>query len=136
MFRFLEDLGDWGFMPLRIALGAVFLYTGYVKFTSMDATAEMLASIGFSLPIVWAWLLAFVEFFGGLFVLIGLLTRIAGFLLAVVMLVAVFMVSVPNAGEFMANVALLQNTTLLAAGLTLMLTGPGRWSIDDWLLWE
>ena len=67
----------------------------------------------------------FAEFFCALFIIIGLLTRMASIPLIVVMCVAIFKVS--NADFFgEAEIASLY----LAAFVVLLLVGPGRISVD------
>ena len=45
----------------RLIFGCVFLMAAWFKFAGMDATAGYIASIGFPLPLVFAWLAAFFE---------------------------------------------------------------------------
>lgn len=45
----------------RLIFGCVFLMATYFKFTGMEATALYIASIGFPLPMVFAWLAALFE---------------------------------------------------------------------------
>jgi putative oxidoreductase len=45
----------------RLIFGCVFLMATYFKFTGMEATAGYIASIGFPLPMVFAWLAALFE---------------------------------------------------------------------------
>ncbi|HTN60624.1 MAG TPA: DoxX family protein [Devosia sp.] len=45
----------------RLIFGCVFLMAAYFKFTGMEATAGYIASIGFPLPLLFAWLSAFFE---------------------------------------------------------------------------
>ena len=75
-----------------------------------------------------AYLAKGTEFFGGLLLAVGLLTRVAAVLLIITMLVAVFGAhadSILDKGQ----VALL---FLLLFGAFLC-AGPGRWSLDYWL---
>jgi uncharacterized membrane protein YphA (DoxX/SURF4 family) len=45
----------------RFIFGCVFLLAVWFKFTGMEATAGYIASIGFPLPMLFAWLAAFFE---------------------------------------------------------------------------
>ncbi len=45
----------------RLIFGCVFLMAATFKFTGMETTAGYIASIGFPLPLVFAWLAAFFE---------------------------------------------------------------------------
>ena len=75
-----------------------------------------------------AYLAKGTEFFGGLLLAVGLLTRVAAALLIVTMLVAVFGAhadSILDKGQ----VALL----FLLLFAAFFFAGPGRWSLDHWL---
>jgi putative oxidoreductase len=70
-------------------------------------------------------LVVFAEFFCGLFVVIGLFTRLATIPLIIVLLVALFKA---HNGEVFGNG---QSATLYLAGfLTILLLGPGKVSVD------
>lgn len=80
---------------IRIPLGAVMVYHGHGKvFGDMSGFAEGVADLGVpamaAVPLAWAAALS--EFLGGIFVLLGLLTRWASLLIAITMAVAVFRV--------------------------------------------
>jgi len=69
------------------------------------------------------------EFFGGLFILLGLLTRPAAAVLALTMIVAIASVHLAN-GLFMANNGYEFGLALLAAAVSLLLSGSGKVSVD------
>ncbi len=83
---------SYALLALRIAAGVIFIAHGYGKLfgnmPGMEAFTGMVAGIGFPLPQVFAYLAALTEFFGGIALLLGVFTRAASALLAVVMLVA------------------------------------------------
>ncbi len=83
-------------------------------------------------------LVILVEFFGGIALIIGLLTRLASIGLAVDMLGAIFIVHLPN-GFFInwymkpgVGHGIEMNLLLFAGGLTLLLGGAGKLSLDKW----
>lgn len=90
--------GGFGLTVLRVVLGAVFLYHGFDKFfvTGIGQIAGMFGNFGIPLAGVSAWLVALVETFGGLALLLGLGARAAAALLIPVMLVAIIAVHGPN----------------------------------------
>ncbi|HKJ66495.1 MAG TPA: DoxX family protein [bacterium] len=85
-------LGKYAPVLLRIALGAVFIVHGYGKLADMQSTIGFFGKIGIPLAGFFGWVVALVEFLGGILVLTGLYTRIAAGLIAVVMIVAVIKV--------------------------------------------
>src|SRR5580700_9589702 len=83
----LEKLKPLALLMLRVGLGVVFISHGYPKlFTQSQHTAEAFAHLGF--PGYFAYISGVLELFGGILLIVGLFTRIAGLLLAVEMAVA------------------------------------------------
>ena len=115
---------------LRIVLGIIFVYHGYIKLFvkgNLPATASFFAQIGIPLANASAVLVAFVEFIGGLLLLIGLLTRLASVILILEMLVAFFMVHL-NKG-FLVSKGGYEFVLLILAGLfVILVNGAGRLS--------
>jgi putative oxidoreductase len=72
---------------------------------------------------------------GGLLLALGLLTPLAAFLTAGVMVVAVGSVHWRN-GFFNGAQGYEFNLALLAAAIAVAAIGPGRWSIDHALRWD
>ena len=88
--------------------------------------------MGFHPAFFWGTMLAYAEFFGGLFALLDLFTRWAGLFLAIVMTVAVFAVHLKN-GLFLSNKGFEFAGSLLCMAITLIIYGGGKLSIDDFL---
>ncbi len=75
-----------GILLLRLAVGIIFIYAGYMKITNMEQTIAFFGMIGFG-PF-WAWVTTLVELIGGSLMIVGYLTQISGILLMIVMIVA------------------------------------------------
>ena len=73
----------------RITVGWVFMWSGWGKLQNLPQVSENFAGWGIPLPHVLAPFVSGVEFFGGMFLLAGLLTRISAAALAVTMIVAI-----------------------------------------------
>jgi putative oxidoreductase len=73
----------------RITVGWVFLWSGWGKLTSLPDITEKFIGWGIPFPHVLTPLTAGIEFFGGLFLLAGFLTRISAGALGVTMIVAI-----------------------------------------------
>lgn len=132
------DSSGWGAFFLRVPVGIIFAAHGAQKLFGwfggygLEGTGGFFDSIGLS-PGYWMALLAgAAEFFGGIALIIGLLTRPAAAVLAVTMVVAIVTVHLDN-GLFMSNNGYEFGLSLLAASLALMFTGPGKAGLDAWL---
>ena len=93
----LDKLKPLGLLLLRWGVGLIFISTGYAKL--FGAPARWLAWFpqhGF--PSYFAYIAGSLELFGGILLLLGLLTRPIALLLAVQMAIAVAKVSLPKAG--------------------------------------
>ncbi|MEM9666266.1 MAG: DoxX family membrane protein [Bacteroidota bacterium] len=83
------------------------------------------AAMGFPYPAFFAWAAALAEFVGGLLLVVGLATRPAALLNAIVLFVAAFL---HHGGDIALNG--LMAFTFFIMTVTLLLTGPGRFSLD------
>lgn len=126
----------FGALALRIPVGIIFLAHGAQKLFGafggygLEGTGQWMASIGLAPGFLMALLAGSAEFFGGLFLIIGLLTRPSAMVLAITMVVAIFAVHFEN-GLFMSNNGYEFGLVLLAASVSLAFTGAGKAAIDN-----
>jgi putative oxidoreductase len=73
----------------RVTVGWVFLWSGWGKLNNLPQVTENFIGWGIPFPHVLTPFVSGVEFFGGLFLLLGLLTRISAGALGVTMIVAI-----------------------------------------------
>ncbi|MDV2858931.1 MULTISPECIES: DoxX family protein [Oceanimonas] len=131
--------GGYASLVLRIPVGLILAAHGAQKLFGwfgghgLEGTGQWLASIGLTPGYLMAMLAGSAEFFGGIALLLGLLTRPAALVSAFTMLVAIFSVHIDN-GLFMSNNGYEYALTLLAATLALAIQGAGRLSLDDIIL--
>ena len=86
--RYLDHSQPLALLVLRIVLGAIMIAHGYHKvFGGMAHTVQFISSLG--LPGWTAYLSAYAEFFGGILIILGLLTRLAALAILIDMLVAI-----------------------------------------------
>jgi putative oxidoreductase len=126
--RSLEQLKPLALLLLRLTLGIIFIFHGYPKlFTHTRETIEMFEHMGF--PGYFAYIAGAIEFFGGMVLIIGLFTRVAGLLLAGEMAIAVWRVHLPQG-----PITLVKNyefpLVLGAAAFTVACVGAGLISLD------
>lgn len=120
---------------LRLPLGVIFSAHGAQKLFGwfggygLEGTGQFMASMGLNPGILMAALAGSAEFFGGIALIVGLLTRPAAAVLAFTMLVAIFSVHISN-GIFMANNGYEFALALFAATVSLVVSGGGFLSLD------
>lgn len=86
--KLLPKLSFLGPLLARVAVGTVFLLTGWGKLHNLDGVTEFFTQLGIPAPGFHATLVATTEFVGGLLLLVGLGSRLAALPLATTMTVA------------------------------------------------
>jgi len=134
--RIMATSASWFTIPIRLALAAVMIAHGSQKVLGsfggpgFNAFTSGNTPFSFMRP-AWLWLAAaaFAEFVGGILIGLGLLTRVAAFLIACTMLTAV--VGVHLSGGFFANNRGYEYPlALFAMALALLISGGGMLSVD------
>lgn len=130
---------DLGLLILRLALGGLMFVHGSQKLLGWFDGPGIAGFVGWMasmhVPAPAAWLAIIAEFFGGLGLILGVLTQLAALGIAINMLVAIVMIhwkvgffmnwgSAANRGEGWEYPGL-----ILAAALTLVATGPGAYAL-------
>ncbi|ESZ58705.1 DoxX family protein [Mesorhizobium sp. M0317] len=88
--RLYSSLHDGAETLLRVVAGGFLTIHGSQKITNPFGAAEMVEGLGFYPGAFWSLLLSCTEFFGGILIAIGLLTRPAAFAGMIVLLVTVW----------------------------------------------
>lgn len=89
--RVVELPHRWTLLPLRLAVGIGFLAHGAAKWSrGPEKFAKLLQYIGTPFPVPTAWMVTFVEVFGGLALLAGVFVVLVSIPLIATMLVAMF----------------------------------------------
>ena len=130
ILRSSHNQADIGLAVLRIVVGLVFAVHGGQKLFvyGFEGVTGAFTQMGIPMAAVAGPAVALLEFFGGIALIVGLLTRFAGLGLAINMLGAILFVHLkagfflPNGYEFV--------LTLFAAAASLAVAGAGRYSVD------
>ena len=117
---------------LRILSSAMFMTHGYAKLFGANPQPMMggMGFFGIDVGINMLWIAALIEFFGGALLVLGLFTRVAALLAAILMVMAYLTAHAAwfptlNNGELAAMYFLVY--------LVIFTQGPGRFSLDAML---
>ena len=143
----LNRWAEWYAIPLRLIVGYGFIEHGYAKLArGPESFTNILHALGMPFPSFLAWATIAVELMGGLLILLGALVTLASIPMAVVLLVAIFTVHLPNgfssikllsvdgAGAHFGQPGYETDLLYLAGLMALVLGGSGRLSVDRLLL--
>jgi len=116
----------------RLVVGWVFLWSGWGKLHNLQQVADNFVGWGVPFPHLLTPFVSGVEFFGGLFLLLGLLTRISAGALGVTMIVAIRAAKWADV-DSLETLLGFDETEYLALFLWLAIAGAGPVSVDRWL---
>jgi putative oxidoreductase len=132
--RLISTSASWVPVPLRLALGVIFVAHGSQKVFGSFSGPGFAKWTTFPAPFpfmrpAWVWMgaAALAELIGGVLIFLGLLTRIGAFLLFCTMLSAIVGVHWP---VFFAPPGLEYPLALLSMSLALLISGGGMASVD------
>jgi putative oxidoreductase len=114
---------------VRVVLAVVFIQSGYGKLTSLDKVTEFFTSLHIPAPHLNAIVAASTEFFGGIAILLGLLTRLAALPMAFTMVIAILTAKVKDAEDWTDYFGF-SETAYLVMFIWLACAGPGKLSLD------
>lgn len=129
---------DLGLLMIRLVIGVLFIGHGAQKLFGwfggygLKGTGGWFDSIGMKPGVTMALLAGLTELLGGILFTLGLLTPLAGIMIAGTMLMAIIKVHAPNGLWSTAN-GYEYNLTLLVVAIGMALIGPGRYALDAFL---
>ena len=130
--RAAQHLGSLVPLFARIVVGWVFLWSGWGKLNNLPAMIENFASWHIPAPHILTPFVSGVEFFGGIFLLLGVLTRVSAGALGITMIVAIASAKWDQV-DSLETLLGFDETEYLALFLWLAIAGAGRFSIDRFL---
>lgn len=134
----------WALVPIRMIIGVGFMVHGWAKWSRGPAAfGELLKQAHVPLPLANAWLVTFLEIFGGLAVFIGAFVALVSIPLILSMLGAMFTVNIHYGFSAVRTIGLTPqgpqfgppgyeiNLLYIACLIALILGGAGPLSIDS-----
>jgi putative oxidoreductase len=129
--RFYEAMLPVAETLMRIVVGIMFLMHVSMKFKlgASAVAANVFAKNGFEPALLWAYVVMFIELFGGVCLVAGLFTRFVAAVLAIEMLIALLFVHLPKG--YLASAGGYEYVLLIgAACFVLAIRGGGPYSAD------
>jgi putative oxidoreductase len=120
-----EKLAQYGPLPIRILAGIAFIIHGLPKLSDIAGTEDFFANM-VGLPAAMALPIGLLEVIGGVALLVGALTRIASILFIIEMIGSTIVAKLSRG--FVGGYEL--DLLLMAIAISLLLTGPGRISVE------
>ena len=128
MRRYLPLNLDLALLLLRLALGAILLFHGLPKIMNYGATVGAFQSMQIPAPTLAAIFAVIAEVIGGILILLGIAVDLAGLLVAIDMLGAIFLVHWSNGFDFTKG-GWEHPFSVLVMALVVALAGPGGYSV-------
>jgi putative oxidoreductase len=116
----------------RLVVGYVFMMSGWGKLNHLPAMIEQFIEWQIPFAHIMTPFVAGFEFIGGIFLMLGLLTRIVAAGLAIVMIVAIQAVKWVEVDSWMTFLGF-EETTYWVVFFWLAIAGAGAFSVDHWL---
>jgi putative oxidoreductase len=124
-----------GLLIIRLVIGVLFMAHGAQKLFGwfggygIKGTGGWLESIGIKPGVTMAIFAGLTELLGGILFTLGLLTPLAGIMIAGTMVMAIVKVHGPN-GLWATSNGYEYNLTLIAVVIGIALIGPGQYALD------
>ena len=142
MFKKFPELREEAILVLRVVLGVIFVMHGAQKVLGLFGGPGLQATVQnfqthLGIPPVLGYIASFTEFFGGIALVVGALTRLAALGIGITMGVAMLQAHLAN-GFFLnwscesgKGHGFEYNLALIGMALALVLTGGGAYSLDQ-----
>ena len=112
----------------RVLLAVLFLAHGVPKMKNMKGTVDFVRGTGFPGGAVFAVLFTLLEFFGAIAMLLGFLVQILAILFTLQMVATSIFAKTKLGKKFTGGYEL--DVLFLVLAITVVLLGPGPWSLD------
>ena len=127
-----QYFNDAGLLVLRLGIGAIFIGHGAPKILGgperWKGLGMAMTNLGIDfMPVFWGFMAACSEFFGAIFLILGLLFRPASFFMAFTMVVATIM-HLSNGDGFTVSSHPMKALIIF---LSFIIMGPGKYALDE-----
>ena len=117
---------DAALLVIRIILGITMIYYGWFKIKDMKANAKSFDKMGFRPGSFWGTIVMVIEFFGGIFILLGFYWGLAAALISLEMVTGAIWKITKTEKPF---TDWSYDLLILSSALAIMTFGPGKYSL-------
>ena len=132
-FHFVDYLQHPFLLFVRLYWGIQLMQSGWGKLHHLDKVTDFFTSLSLPMPHQMAIFISCVEFFGGLFLAVGLLSRVTSLVLTINMIMAYVTTDKEALSSLFSDLdkfAAAAPYVFLVAALIILLAGPGIFSLD------
>ena len=122
-FLSLSEYSGWILLFARVILGIIMIYYGFPKIRDLKSNSNDFNNKGFRPGILWGSIIAFIEFFGGISIILGIYTNLFLALFSIHMLTGTFWKIFKTKKEF---TDWSYDILLLTISLVLLFIGTGK----------
>lgn len=130
-----ESRKDELLLVARILMVILFVWSGWGKLTGFSGTVGMIAGMGLPIPTLAVIVVVIIEFFVGIAVVLGFLTRPLALLLAAFTLATAFIGhhywTITGDAQIANMINFYKNVSIVGGFLFMCAAGPGKYSIDS-----
>jgi putative oxidoreductase len=127
------EMADWVSLVGRLALAALFLWSGYGKLVSIDGNVAYMQAVGLPAAGLLIWVALLVELLGGAMLLTGWRARWAAAVLALFTVVATFLFhaywNAPADQALNQQIHFMKNIAIIGGLLVVVAHGAGRYAL-------
>ncbi len=126
LFGFVD--ADVAALVLRLVLGGLMVLHGLPKIKNLKQPASWVGSTGWTWAVPFAYLFSLLEFFGGIALILGLLTQLVALLFVLEMIATTIFAQLKLKKKLMGGWE--TDLLYLVGALALVVIGAGAWSLD------
>jgi len=133
--RSIKDQADYLPLLLRAGLGLVLIPQGFSMVTNYHDTLDWLTGDVIQMPMIIAYFIIIVEFYGSLFLILGLASKLMAGALGLVVSAAIpfHFTSDTNmdwVGQYIGS-GISLHLLIIVLAVILVMRGSGKWSVDE-----
>jgi putative oxidoreductase len=123
----------WGIALIRVVIGLMLVYSGYLKFIAMEGTVGFFGMVQIPSPGIVAPIIGAGEVLGGILLVLGLGIRYVPWWFIAMFLVTTLYVKLPREAPIFGYDAARIDIMLLIGNVMLLLEGAGAFALDAYL---